>query len=123
MNRKLALYLLNGGAVIVLLASTLEVTVERFLKQSNEEALRWRLEEKVDTIWHLLASQYSISPANKDWPIEKLNFQAASELFWSPPHFRNLQKQLAWVERSRVWAQIIGGIMILVGTIGRAAKA
>jgi hypothetical protein len=54
--------------------------------------------------------------------VEKLNFKAASELFWSPPDFSGLQKQLAWFQRSRVVAQIIGGIMILVGTISKAAK-
>jgi hypothetical protein len=122
MNAKLSSILLTAGAVIVLLASILELTMERVLKESSEDALRWRLEEKVDTIWHLLASQYSTSPANKDWPIESLNFKAASELFWSPRDFSGLQNQLAWFQRIRVCAQISGGIMILLGTIGKKDK-
>jgi len=42
MNRKLASFFLNGGAVIVLLASTLELTMGCTLKESNEDALRSR---------------------------------------------------------------------------------
>jgi hypothetical protein len=50
MNQKLLSLLPKIGAALVLLATSVELTLERSLKELHEDALRVRLEDKIDTI-------------------------------------------------------------------------
>jgi hypothetical protein len=115
MKQKILSLLPKIGAALVLLATIVELTLERSLKELHEDALRMRLEDKIDTIWHLMAAQYSQSAANKTWPIESIDFATASRHFWYQQDFHELNTQQHWFETARAWAQVLGGAFILVG--------
>ena|SRR5450432_3868659 len=123
MKAKISTFLAVAGAIVVLVASVVELTVERNLKDMSDAALRSRLEEKVDAIWHLMAQQYSKSPENKSGPWESSDFKALSDLFWHKSDLGRLDAQLSWVESFRIFCQLVGSVMILVGTGGKKENA
>jgi hypothetical protein len=98
-------------------ASLVELTVERTMSDSYSDALRWRIEEKVDAIWFHLAAQYSSSPENKDGPLIWSNFRSSNDLFLYPRNFDSVQHQLITTQNIRITAQIFGGVLVLFGAL------
>jgi hypothetical protein len=123
MKTKISTFLTVAGAIVVLLASVVELTLERKLKDMSNDALRSRLEEKVDAIWHLMAQQYSQNPENKTGPWEHSNFKNLSDSFWHQKDFGDLEAQLGWIESFRIFSQLAGSVMILIGTGGKKETA
>ncbi len=115
-NRKFATWT-NVGALMVLLASAGELTIERSMKDSLESAVINRTEEKIESIWWLLADEHSKRPENRDGPWIGTNLRAHYDRMVHPRKFDGLEAQLAWVERIRVWTQLLGGVLILIGAV------
>ena len=108
---------LNGGAALVLVASAFELTLERQLKEFSDDAVRSRLEETVDTIWHFFAARHTHNGMKNEEPSESQDFRAPSDVFWQPRYFTPLQRQLKWSSNLRVFTQLVSGVMILIGTL------
>ena len=123
MNRRISTFLTVTGAIVVLFASVVELTFERKLRDMSDAASRTRLEEKVDAIWHLMAEQYSKSSQNRSDPWEHSNFRALSDLFWHQSDLGALEAQLGWIESIRVFFQLGGSVMILIGSGGKKENA
>jgi len=123
MNRRISTFLTVAGAIVVLFASVVELTFERQLKEMSDAASRARLEEKVDAIWHLMAQQYSKSSQNVSGPWERSDFKALSDLFWHQRDLGHLEAQLSWIESFRIFCQLTGSVMILIGTGGKKENA
>ncbi|MDQ8183832.1 hypothetical protein [Pelagicoccus sp. SDUM812005] len=110
------------GAVLVLLASLFELTIERQLKESNDSAQSYKLEEKIDAIWFLLAHEYSHKAENQDEPWVSTNFADSNDLFFKPRNHEKLKKQLRYVTNTRITVQLVGGLLILFSSFIKKEK-
>ena len=120
MKSKAASHLLIAGAVMVLLASLTELTIEREFKDALEGASEARIEQKIDTIWSLLSYQYSQDPKNSDRRPIVIRFGNLDEVFGPSEELSGLQKPLYWIKTIRVIFQLLGGVLILLGTAAKS---
>jgi hypothetical protein len=104
------------GAMLIFVASALELWVERGLKEICTSARLIRLEEKVGHVFSLLAAQFTKDPSNKSRASYSVNFDAAAEAF-APVAPPLAEKQVARIARARISIQLIGGLLVIIGTL------
>ena len=106
---------ITGGA-LVLFASFLELWLERVLSEISAGVQAGRVEDKIDWLLRLAAREYCLNPKNQPCTSIAIDFKAALAAFSPVPEPR-VDKQHAVAARIRISIQLLGGLLVIVGTV------